>query len=52
MTYTRPAKCSDCKFLKEYQKRKHRCENPDSPENLKTRYKKNLVCEKWIYLYQ
>lgn len=50
ITYTRAAKCSDCKFLdSKYEgKRKfHQCGNKESPEFSKRRTLKDLVCDFW-----
>lgn len=54
MTWTRSAKCKDCKFLaddKTY-KRRHVCGNPESPHNTKPRTLKDRVCDFWKYIYE
>ena len=52
ITYTRAAKCKDCKFLESFYDGKrllHRCENKESPEFSKRRTLKDLVCDNWQF---
>lgn len=49
-TYTRKAKCSDCKFCKMFydgKKKKHTCTNPESPRHAAVITLKDLVCDNW-----
>jgi hypothetical protein len=51
ITITRPAKCSDCIFMKEHYegKRKyHKCQNPASSHYEQFRRLKDKVCDHWI----
>lgn len=55
MTWTRPAKCSDCKFLIDFYKGKrnlHKCDNPESSHYGQQLPLKTRVCDKWKYKYE
>lgn len=50
ITYTRPAKCDDCKFCKSFyngKQKRHTCTNPVSPQHTAIITLKDLVCDKW-----
>ena len=50
VTYTRAAKCSDCKFCKPFydgKKKKHTRTNPESDRHAAVITLKDLVCDKW-----
>lgn len=51
MTWTRKAKCKDCKFLVAYSPKgkvkRHYCENKESEWTGKDRTLNDLVCDKW-----
>lgn len=55
MTWTRAAKCKDCKYLNREEsltgRISHYCDNPSSEQYLKKRYKSDLVCEKWKWIF-
>lgn len=53
MIITYPAKCKDCKFLKDDPKHKrwHICGNPKSPEFEQSRRLKDKVCDEWQLIY-
>lgn len=50
VTYTRPARCEDCKFIKSFyvgKKKKHTCTNTESEMWTSIITKKDLVCKMW-----
>jgi hypothetical protein len=50
MTWTRPAKCKDCIFLKDYKfkgHKRHICNNTLSEKYNQMQTLKDLVCDKW-----
>jgi hypothetical protein len=50
ITYTREAKCKDCKFCKSFYKgkrKKHTCTNPKSERHTAVITLNDLVCEVW-----
>ena len=50
ITYTRGAKCKDCKFLYETYKgklKRHYCGNKESKEYSSNRGLNDLVCDNW-----
>jgi len=55
MTWTRGAKCSDCKFLTVVYKgklKRHKCGNPQSPWHEKSITLRDLVCNFWKWIYE
>lgn len=49
-TYTRAAKCKDCKFIKSFydgKKKMHTCTNPESERHTAIITQNDLVCEVW-----
>lgn len=55
ITYTRKAKCTDCKFFEAFtigKMKRHRCDNFDSPNFKQQRTVKDLVCDFWKYLFE
>ena len=49
-TYTRAAKCADCKFCKSFyqgKQKKHTCTNEKSSQHTAIITLKDLVCDKW-----
>lgn len=53
VTYTRKAKCKDCKFCKSFydgKKKKHICTNEESERYNSIIFLKNLVCSFWKLL--
>lgn len=49
-TYTRAAKCKDCKFCKSFydgNRKKHTCTNVESPRHAEVIRLEDLVCEFW-----
>lgn len=54
MTWTRRAKCSDCKYLlRRTEGRTHfTCDNPSSPHHNQRRTLKDLVCDVWKYIFE
>lgn len=56
MTWTRSAKCGDCKYLKrnDYHSRRvyHTCDNPSSKHYDQRRTMKDLVCDMWKYIFE
>ena len=53
-TYTRPAKCSDCKFFEQInvgKLKRHECRNPDCLYKGIQRRIKDAVCKSWVYKY-
>lgn len=55
ITYTRKAKCGDCKYLlphyHHYRRKYHTCDNVSSPNYGQRRTLKDLVCDFWKYVY-
>lgn len=50
ITYTREAKCKDCKFCKSFydgKRKKHTCTNSESERHTAIITLNDLVCEKW-----
>ena len=50
ITYTRAARCKDCKFIKSFydgKKKKHTCINQKSERYNGVITQKDLVCEAW-----
>ena len=50
ITYTRAAKCKDCKFIKSFydgKKKKHTCTNPESEWHTAVITLNDLVCKAW-----
>lgn len=51
ITIQRPARCSDCVFLKKVRigkMKRHRCNNPESKYYKSQITLKDLVCKKWL----
>jgi glutaredoxin len=49
-TYTRAAKCSDCKFCKDFKdgkRKRHTCTNEESEHHTDIIRLNDLVCDKW-----
>jgi hypothetical protein len=56
MTWTRRAKCKDCKYLKEHSHHYRRtfftCDRMESPHYGERRTLKDFVCDFWKYIYE
>lgn len=54
-TYTRPAKCKDCKFCKSFyegKKKRHTCSNLKSERHTEVIRLNDLVCDVWELINQ
>lgn len=50
ISYTRNAKCKDCKFCKSFmdgKKKRHTCTNAESKQHTAIITLEDLVCDKW-----